>query len=542
MFALLPALQASRMTLTEALHGQMSSTRRGARLRSALVVGQVAVSLVLVITALTLARNGATIGAIDLGFQTEDVISINVRGEQNDLVPRLAAVLASNPRVAEVAVTGGNPLFIRSRAVAAAAAGYAPAVPTRYTFVSPEYFGILRIPMLGGRGFRADEEGAAARVAIVSAKTAKAFWPGESPVGKIIRIERPEGRPVDELPGYSELTVVGLARDVVSGIVFDGTDAGHIYLPIRSTDPKATAVLVRPRSQRDLTPDALQRIFRDVVPDPETFEAVPLEEMRATQVYPLRAASWVGSFLAAVALGLSLSGLYGVRHVHVEPADERNRHPHGARRHRRARDSHGRPAVQPHGRTWRGHWRRGRVCRHADARRHRSVSNRLIGRRRRFRRRVRGSDGRNGDCRVSAGSTCDARGPGAGPSRGRLTRLRRAVQYSAYCMDTSRFRVRPGEMVRLRRRATDDTRPFKHKRKSVDRLKRGLERLVKLQEAALRGESLVAAARLSGDGCRRQRQRDQARDERAEPAGHARSTRSSARPTKSSITITSGGR
>jgi len=49
-------------------------------------------------------------------------------------------------------------------------------------------------------------------------------------------------------------------------------------------------------------------------------------------------------------------------------------------------------------------------------------------------------------------------------------------------MDTSRFRVRPGEPVRLRGRATDDTRPFKHKRKSVDKLKRGLERLVTLQE------------------------------------------------------------
>jgi len=49
-------------------------------------------------------------------------------------------------------------------------------------------------------------------------------------------------------------------------------------------------------------------------------------------------------------------------------------------------------------------------------------------------------------------------------------------------MDTSRFRIRPGEMVRLRRRSTDDTRPFKNKRKAVDKLKRGLARLVKLQE------------------------------------------------------------
>src|SRR5262249_61143797 len=104
MFVLLPALQASRMTLTEALHGQMSGALRGARLRSALVVGQVAVSLVLVIAALTLARNGAAVGAIDLGFQTH---------------------------------------------------------------------GVMSIPIVGGRGFRADEDGVASRVAIVSAATGR---------------------------------------------------------------------------------------------------------------------------------------------------------------------------------------------------------------------------------------------------------------------------------------------------------------------------------------------------------------------------------
>ena len=66
--------------------------------------------------------------------------------------------------------------------------------------------------------------------------------------------------------------------------------------------------------------------------------------------------------------------------------------------------------------------------------------------------------------------------------KGRRTTGGLRVEYSAYRMDTSRFRVRPGEMVRLRRRATDDTRPFEHKRKAVDRLKRGLELLVTLQE------------------------------------------------------------
>jgi predicted permease len=313
MFALLPALQASRLPLTDALRGQRTGTRRGSRLRSALVIGQVAVSLVLVIATLTLARNGTAVGAIDLGYQTHGVVSINVRGEgEAPLVRKLAQVLADDPRVAELAVTGGNPLFERSRAVAAAPAGAGrSAVGTRYTFVSPEYFAILRVPIARGRGFRPDEGRTAAGVAIVSDATARAFWPGDDPIGKTIRIERPGGRPVDELPGYSQVIVVGTTRDVVSGMMIDGQDAGHIYLPTSATDPHAVALLLRARADRDLGPAALQGIFERVAQE-SVFEAVPLDEIKAVQMYPLRAASWIGAVLGGIALVLSVSGLYGV--------------------------------------------------------------------------------------------------------------------------------------------------------------------------------------------------------------------------------------
>lgn len=315
MFALVPALQASRMTLTDALHGQGGSARHGSTLGSALVVAQVAVSLVLVIAALTLARNGAAIGAIDLGLETRGVISVNVRGEEPGLVGRLATVLASEPRVAEFAATGGNPLFVRSRIIAAAPAETrvaASAVATRYTFVSPEYFSILRIPIVRGRGFRPDEGRSSARVTVVSTATASAFWPGDDPIGKTIRIERPDGRPVDELPGYSYVTIVGTAKDVVSGMMVDGRDPGHIYLPTSAADSHAVALLLRGRANRDLSPDILQQVFQRVGSDPQVFEALPLDEMRALQMYPLLAASWIGSLLGAVALALSISGLYGV--------------------------------------------------------------------------------------------------------------------------------------------------------------------------------------------------------------------------------------
>ena len=312
-FALVPALQASRQRLTDALHGQRSGTRSAARLRSALVVAQVAVSLVLVVTALTLARNFSSLGALDLGYQTRGQYSINVRGEETALVGRLADVLSADPRVADVAVTNGNPLFIRSRNVAArSGSDSASAVPTRYTFVSPEYFTILHLPIVRGRTFTNDEASGAAPVTIVSEATARAFWPNGSPIGQTIRLERANGRPVDEIDGYTEVTVIGTVPDVISGFLVDGKDVNHMYLPVHPRHPRASALIMRPRSPGELRADALHELFRRTGADAETFEVVPFDEMRDAQNYPLRAAAWIGGVLGAIALVLSISGLYGV--------------------------------------------------------------------------------------------------------------------------------------------------------------------------------------------------------------------------------------
>ena len=311
-FALVPALQASRQRLTDALHGQRSGTRAASRLRGALVVAQVAVSLVLVVAALTLARNFSTLGAIDLGYQVGGLYSLNIRGDDDaPVLPRIFDVLSGDPRVAEIAVTGGNPLFVQSRNVAAGPESGA-AVPTRFTFVSPEYFSILRMPIASGRAWSAEEARGSAPVAIVSEATARAFWPGRNPIGQTIRIEPPNGRPLEELAGYREVTVVGTTIDVVSGLMVDGRDRNHIYLPTHSRAAHASALLLRPRAAADFRADALQELFRRTGEDPERFEVLPFEDMRDAQMYPLRAAAWIGGLLGAIALALSISGLYGV--------------------------------------------------------------------------------------------------------------------------------------------------------------------------------------------------------------------------------------
>ncbi len=312
MFALLPALQASRLTLMDVLRGHGAGALSGSRLRSLLVGSQVAIGTVLVILAVTLARNGAAIAGIELGYNPAGVLSINVRGEDSSSVGRLAELLRADPRVADVAASAGNPLFVRSRDLAASPSEQRALHGTRYTFVTPEYFPLLQIPIDRGRGFRADEASSAVRVAVVSAATAREFWPNDDPIGKTIRIEPADGRPVDDLPGYTALTVVGVVRDVVSGFIIDGTDRGHIYLPAAADSPRVSALLVRGRTPGEPSPEVLDRLFRQVAADPELFEALPLDELRAVQTYPLRAGAWIGSLLAGVALVLSVAGLYGV--------------------------------------------------------------------------------------------------------------------------------------------------------------------------------------------------------------------------------------
>ena len=112
MFALVPALQASRATLTAALGAHGGGGQRGSRLRATLVAGQVAISLLLVVPALTLARNGVSLRSADVGFDLTDVMSINVReGDEVQLVQRLRDGAGAEPRVGHFAVSNGNPLF-----------------------------------------------------------------------------------------------------------------------------------------------------------------------------------------------------------------------------------------------------------------------------------------------------------------------------------------------------------------------------------------------------------------------------------------------
>jgi predicted permease len=312
LFALAPAMQASRVALVDSLRGHRQGRPRGARLRQALVVAQVASALVLVVAAITMAHNGASLDRQDIGFDATGVISINVRGDDERAAHSLSEALAADARIGDLVVTSGNPLFNGAKRVVATPGDGQQSATTDLTFVSPEFFSMLRVPIERGRGFTAAEARDAAPVAIVSNATARGLWPGEEPIGKTIRFARTDDARLTNLPEYPAVTVVGTVRDITTRLLIAGHDSGHIYLPVGRSHAQATAMLVRGRDERPLAPAALQEIFRQAASEPQIFEAIPLAEIRDLQMWPLMAASWIGALLAAIAFGLGISGLYGV--------------------------------------------------------------------------------------------------------------------------------------------------------------------------------------------------------------------------------------
>ena len=128
-----------------------------------------------------------------------------------------------------------------------------------------------------------------------------------------------------------DVVIVGVVEDVVSGFIYEGKTA-KLYLPTFPGGSKASTIIARMRSSQDVGPEALQKLFTRTGISPIAFEAYPLDEALALQLYPLRVSSWIGMVLSGIALGLSVFGNLRRRRLCAEPPHPRDWHPHGARR------------------------------------------------------------------------------------------------------------------------------------------------------------------------------------------------------------------
>ena len=326
LFGLAPALQATRTSLVEALRGEFGSRLSSSRLRSTLIVSQISVCMILLVVTGILLRGSGAYQHADLGYKIHGAVYPVFLGRGNATAPaKVAQRLVTEPWVDQLAAAWRPPLNgLNERIPVTTAQGTQP-LRARFNIVSPEYFKVLEIPILRGRGFGKEEAESEAAVAIVSQATADKLWPNEDALGKPFVLDRktqPDG------PASDQAVVIGIAKDVASGNVYMGRDATMIYFPTSARSKRALSFLIRGKGDVASTIRHLEATLAATVPDRPVI-AISLDEMFFTQMYPFLAATWIAALLGCLALMLTLSGMYGVLVVSGRSTAKRDRHPHG---------------------------------------------------------------------------------------------------------------------------------------------------------------------------------------------------------------------
>jgi hypothetical protein len=203
LFGLAPAFQATRANVISSVRGEVSSDLSPVRVRNALVISQITVCTLLLVACGVLVRTTMAMSAFDIGFRTNNVIAMEVAANSRRHV---LDALASDPDVGTIAAASAIPLNGAVPAMTIRAEN-GPAIGTAYNDVSPEYFGILGIPILRGRNFTKQESASETPVVILSAGAAQSFFAARDAVGQILHLSGKTAR---------DVRVIGVAADIVT--------------------------------------------------------------------------------------------------------------------------------------------------------------------------------------------------------------------------------------------------------------------------------------------------------------------------------------
>jgi predicted permease len=314
LFALAPAAQATRISLSAALRGgQASGALPASRLRDLLVVAQVALCVMLLASSVVLLRGTGQVAGLSRGYEASGVFAVS--NQKPEDAQALRAILAEQNWVGVRAVFSRPLTEMLSVPVADPSRVSAGGWRSIYhTSGSGELFDLVGIPLLRGRTFTRAESENRLPVAVISELAAVSLWPdGVDPIGRTVALQAEDtpGVPAVFRPPFREAMVVGVCRDIVVK-ARDGRPKPVIYFP----DKLRVGTVLAVKGVPGLRPEQTRALFESALAKaPGAAKGagiVGLQETLDWEMYPQQALSFLAALLSVVALLLTVTGIYGV--------------------------------------------------------------------------------------------------------------------------------------------------------------------------------------------------------------------------------------
>jgi predicted permease len=324
LFGLVPALQASRADLGRSLRavsggGGMSAHRH--RTRSALIIGETALAVLLLVSAGLLLRSFVHLQRADLGFRPEGVLTVRMElpplhyrfgtaapaAFYDRLLERLRALpgVEAAGAVSVLPMDGGIKWTLPVKDAQRPAAPDAQPWETRVRIVTPGALEALGVKVLRGRALTASDRGEGGRAVLVNAEAARRFWPGEDPVGRTVSTEMDWGN------GAFGGRVVGVVEDQA----LDGLGAPavpELFVPYEQARGTGMTLLLRTSGEPLALASAVRSEIRALDASLALSSVRTLSSVVDGTVAPLRFYLLLVGTFAGVAMVLAAVGLYGV--------------------------------------------------------------------------------------------------------------------------------------------------------------------------------------------------------------------------------------
>jgi len=316
---LLPALHTSQVDVHEALKdgGHHGTAGRGrSRLRSALVVAELALAVVLLAGAGLMIRSFVKMTEQRTAMRAEGVLSARLTmpiavypdgNARRAFLDGLMPAVAGLPGVRAASLTTDLPLTRGSSHTSIFLPNEDPASERErrymlYASIRPGYFATLGIPFRSGRDFTAEDRDGAPLVVIVSESAARKLWPGKDPIGQQLRVTRDT---------MALSTVVGVAADIRQRIE-DKDPPAQVYQPHLQATHQGVTLLVRHDGPAAAMTTALRRLVQSRDPDMPLYDVRTMEESVRFALWEPRIYMVMMTVFAVLALVIAVVGIYGV--------------------------------------------------------------------------------------------------------------------------------------------------------------------------------------------------------------------------------------